>query len=111
LWVDSRKTPTPEVTAVDPTKETTLTDDDIATVWPGEAPRASVGDDTDTVDQKADQTDDTDTSDAGDDTDTTDAQDADATDTADSDGTDTADQTDAQDADGTDSGDTDGTDS
>jgi len=89
LWVDSRKTPTPEVTAVDPTKETTLTDDDIATVWPGEAPRASVGDDTDT----------------------TDAQDADATDTADSDGTDTADQTDAQDADGTDSGDTDGTDS
>ena len=88
---------------MDPTDETTLTDDQISTVWPGEAPRVSAGDDTDTVDQRDDQAGDgTDTADGTDGTDMQDA--ADGTDTQDADGTDT------QDADDTDS-DSDGTDS
>ena len=80
-WVHSGK-PTPEVIEVDPTKQAELTDADIETVWPGEAVRASVADDTDTADQPGDTTDTTDAQDA-DGTDSTEKQDADDTDTTD----------------------------
>ena len=66
------------------TSETTITDQEIATVWPGQSEKASAAD-TDTVDQGGSQ-DDTDTADKK--TDTTDTGDTDGTDTKDADGTD-----------------------
>jgi hypothetical protein len=65
--------------------DTTITDQEITTLWPGQSEQVLAAD-TDTVDQGG----------SGDDTDTTDEK-TDTTDTGDSDGTDT------QDADGTDS--------